>query len=88
MKAKLIIGGDSWRQTVATFYSTIEALQCGSLLQASTEDKNLKYHVEIGKKKFEIDPFVKRIPFLNKQTKADLKNYFTGEEVETSQDEK
>ena len=80
MKVKLIIVGIISEQHVASFRTLSEALHCGSLLSASTEDENLIYYVEFtekGKKvRLLVDSFIRRLPFLNKITKELLENYY------------
>ncbi|MEO6304804.1 MAG: hypothetical protein ABIP51_16710 [Bacteroidia bacterium] len=76
MKAKLLIVGLISEQLVATFKTPSEAFHCGSLLQASTEDKNLIYYVEYKKKREKVDSFLQRLPFLNKQTQLILKTHY------------
>lgn len=81
MKAKLLIIGSISEQQVATFRTLSEAIHCGSLLQASTEDESLSYYVEFKDKGINrramVDSFTRRLPFLNKQTQNDLKEYYS-----------
>ena len=81
MKAKLLIIGSISEQQVATFRTVSEAIHCGSLLQASTEDESLSYYVEFKDKGINrrtmVDNFTRRLPFLNKQTQSDLKKYYS-----------
>jgi hypothetical protein len=80
MKAKLLIIGSISEQQVATFRTLNEAIHCGSLLQASTEDDSLSYYVEFKEKRVTrrtmVDSFTRRLPFLNKTTQNELKQYY------------
>ncbi len=81
MKSKIIIVGKISEEVVASFRSSSEAFHCASLLQASTEDKNLMYYVEYKEKGITkrqmVDCFTRRLPFLNKATQSNIKNYYT-----------
>lgn len=80
MKAKLFIVGLVSEEHIASFKSKSEAFHCGSLLQASTEDKNLHYYVEFKEKGMNkrqmVDSFTRRLPFLNKETTKALENHY------------
>ncbi len=81
LKFKLLIVGVVSEQHVASFRTASEAFHSGSLLQASTEDTNLHYYVEFREKgalkRQAVDRFARRLPFLNKQTTDDLKQYYS-----------
>jgi hypothetical protein len=76
MKSKLFICGKVSEQLVATFRTEAEAFACGSLLQSCTEDENLLYYVEYKGNRTMVDSFIRRLPFLNKATQQNIKNYF------------